>query len=233
VDDGLKGGNFPDGPDSSRNIGYADHFRHKYWHFIDLFYSQDGTPLPPVPSPNAETQIKAFRAALGLSASDDVKAYDLAWLEHLVGDIHQPLHAIARVSATMPDGDAGGSLLSICAAPCRDSLHLFWDRLVGSQSGIEAPTVQEDLTTEVQSATRAALALPAADAALAGQMSEAAWVRESFDAGKRYVYVGPIGPGRGPFTLTAAYFATAKRVAEERVALAGVRLANLLNHELK
>jgi hypothetical protein len=233
VDDGLKGGNFPDGPDSSRNIGYADHFRHKYWHFIDLFYSQDGTPLPPVPSPNAETQIKAFRAALGLSASDDVKAYDLAWLEHLVGDIHQPLHAIARVSATMPDGDAGGSLLSICAAPCRDSLHLFWDRLVGSQSGIEAPTVQEDLATEVQLATRAALALPAADAALAGQMSEAAWVRESFDAGKRYVYVGPIGPGRGPFTLTAAYFATAKRVAEERVALAGVRLANLLNHELK
>lgn len=234
VDDGPRGGNFPEaGPDSSRNIGYADHFRHKYWHFIDLPYSQDGTPLPPVPTPNAETQIKAFRATLSSGASDDVKAYDLAWLEHLVGDIHQPLHAIMRVSASMPDGDAGGSLLPICAAPCRDSLHLFWDRLVGSQSAIAAPTAQADLATELQSAARAALALPAADAHLAAEMSEAAWVRESFDAAKRYVYVGPIGAGNGPFAITAEYFATAKRVARERIALAGVRLANLLNHELK
>jgi hypothetical protein len=28
------------------------------------------------------------------SASDDVKSYDLLWLIHLVGDTHQPLHAI-------------------------------------------------------------------------------------------------------------------------------------------
>jgi hypothetical protein len=234
MDDGPRGGNLPEaGPDSSRNIGYADHLRHKYWHFIDLPYSQDGTPLPPVPTPNAETQIKAFRAALGSGASDDVKAYDLAWLEHLVGDIHQPLHAVARVSASKPEGDAGGSLLPVCAAPCRDSLHLFWDRLVGSQSAIEAPGTQADLATEAQSAARAALALPAADARLAAEMSEATWVQESFDAAKRYVYVGPIGPGDGPFTITPEYFATARRVTQQRVALAGVRLANLLNHELK
>lgn len=235
MDDGPRNGNLPDGPDSSRNIGYADHLRHKYWHFIDLPYSQDGTPLPAVPTPNAETQIKAFRAALALSssASDDIKAYDLAWLEHLVGDIHQPLHAIMRVSANMPDGDAGGSLLPICSAPCRDSLHLFWDRLVGSQSGIEAPTGQADMLTELRSATSAAQTLPVPDAGLAAKRSEAAWVQESFDAAKRYVYVGPIGLGAGPFTITAAYLATAKRVAQERVALAGVRLANLLNHELK
>jgi hypothetical protein len=225
VDDGPRGGNLPEaGPESSRNIGHADHFRHKYWHFIDLPYSQDGTPLPPVPTPNAETQIKAFRVALGSGASDDVKAYDLAWLEHLVGDIHQPLHAIARVSASKPEGDAGGSLLPICAAPCRDSLHLFWDRLVGSQSAIAPPAAQADLAKE---------ALPAAGAGLAAKMSEATWVQESFEAAKRYVYAGPIGPGDGPFTITPEYFATAKRVAQERVALAGVRLANLLNHELK
>ncbi len=124
--------------------------------------------------------------------------------------------------------------MPVCAAPCRDSLHLFWDRLVGSQSGIEAPTARTDLATEVQSATRAALALPAADAGLAAQMSEATWgCRRASTLAKRYVYVGPIGPGAGPFTITEAYFETAKRVAEERVALAGVRLANLLNHELK
>jgi hypothetical protein len=47
------------------------------------------------------------------------------------------------------------------------------------------------------------------------------------------VYVGPVGPGKGPFTLTPEYLATAQQVARERVALAGARLANLLNGELK
>jgi hypothetical protein len=233
MDDGPNNGNSPDGPDSSRNIGYADRMRHKYWHFIDLPYSQDGTRLPPVPAPNAETQIAAFRAALGSGASDDVKAYDLAWLEHLVGDIHQPLHAATRVSTSMPDGDAGGSSLPLCTRPCSDSLHLFWDRLVGSQSAIEAPSAQTDLATKLRSAESAARALPAPDARLAGKMSETTWVQESFDAAKKYVYVEPIGPGSGPFTITAVYFETAKRVARERVALAGARLANLINTELK
>jgi len=47
------------------------------------------------------------------------------------------------------------------------------------------------------------------------------------------VYVAPIGAGDGPFTITPAYRIAAKKLAEQRVALAGVRLANLLNEELK
>ncbi len=236
MDDGPNGGNSPpSGPTATRNIGYADHLRHKYWHFIDMFFTQDGTKLPPVPSPNAETQIHAFRRAIASNASDDVKAYDLAWLEHLVGDVHQPLHAITRVSTDMPGGDAGGSLAMLCASPCRDSLHLFWDRLVGAQSGIAPPSSNADLVTEAREATSAAQALPAPDPKLVPVTSEHAWLQESFDLGKQYVYVGPLGPDRGPgpYTLTANYYANAKRVAEQRVALAGARLANLLNQELK
>ena len=105
MDDGPNHGNSPpSGPKAARNIGYADHLRHKYWHFIDIPYTQDGTRLPPTPAPNAETQIAAFRRALNSNASDGVKSYDLSWLEHLVGDIHQPLHAITRVIKSMPDG---------------------------------------------------------------------------------------------------------------------------------
>ncbi len=52
---------------------------------------------------------------------------------------------------------------------------------------------------------------------------------ESFNLAKQYVYVPPIGTGVGPFTMTTAYFDAAKRVAEARIALAGVRLATLLN----
>jgi hypothetical protein len=248
VSDGLDNGNTPDGPASSQNIGYADHLLHKYWHFIDIPYSQDGTPLPPIPTPNAKTQIGAFRAALSSPASDDVKSYDLSWLEHLVGDIHQPLHAITRVSADAPAGDAGGNLVTLCSAPCRNVLHLFWDRLVGSQDPLPPPPPDNrtagatqtpggfpppDIPAELKSAIAAAKALPTPPASRANKMDESIWVQESFDAAREHVYVPPIGNGLGPFTIAPKYLEEARAVARDRVALAAVRLANLLNGNLK
>ncbi len=90
----TKNGDVPDGKASnSRNIGYQDHFLHKYWHFIDTPFSQDGTAFPQdIPKPNAETQIAAFRLVLASNMPDALKSYDLSWLLHLVGDVHQPLH---------------------------------------------------------------------------------------------------------------------------------------------
>jgi len=234
MDDGPNGGNAPPpGPTATQNIGYADHLRHKYWHFINMFFSQDGSKLPRTQTPNAETQIRAFRRAIGSNASDDVKSYDLTWLEHLVGDVHQPLHAITRVSASFLDGDAGGSLLLLCPAPCNNNLHLFWDRLIGTQSGLKTPGPEPDLATEVRLAMNEAQVLPAPDPSLVPKTSEHVWLQESFDLGKQYVYVGPVGPVPGPVKLTPEYYGTAKRIAEQRVALAGARLGNLLNQELK
>jgi S1/P1 Nuclease len=44
-----------------------------------------------------ETQIAVFRKTLAdKTISDDIRSYDLAWLLHLVGDVHQPLHATAQ-----------------------------------------------------------------------------------------------------------------------------------------
>ena len=52
----VNDGNVPSGPDSSKNVGYADKLQHRYWHFIDVPFSPDGTTLgQPVP-PNAKTQ---------------------------------------------------------------------------------------------------------------------------------------------------------------------------------
>ena len=59
-DDGSDGGNTPDGTPSSQNTGYSDLLRHRYWHFVDIPFSSDHTPLPPIPVPNAQTQIVAF-----------------------------------------------------------------------------------------------------------------------------------------------------------------------------
>jgi hypothetical protein len=43
----------------------------------------------------------------------------------------------------------------------------------------------------------------------------------------------PIGNGPGPFTLDEDHMETARTIAEERVALAGARLANLINGSLR
>jgi S1/P1 Nuclease len=57
-------GEIPKGPAAGRNIGYTDKLQHRYWHFIDMPFSPDGTPLKNPVAPNAQTQIAAFRATL-------------------------------------------------------------------------------------------------------------------------------------------------------------------------
>jgi S1/P1 Nuclease len=213
-------GDRPDGATSSQNIGYTDHLHHKYWHFVDTPFSQDGTALGAIPTPNAEERIAKFRTVLASSEPNALKSYDLVWLLHLVGDVHQPLHAATRVSKTDPAGDNGGNKISLCTKPCRDELHGFWDDLPGTG---------KDPSTAVLAGKK----LPKPDPTLAKNTDTATWIAESFDAAQKVVYVSPIGPGDGPFTLTPAYRAAARKLAMQRVALAGARLANIINIELK
>lgn len=219
TDDGSQGGNVPDGASSRRNIGYSDHLKHKYWHFVDLPFTQDGTKLEPPPKPNALTQINAFRAVLASTRPDALKSYDLVWLLHIVGDVHQPLHATARFGKTQRHGDAGGNFVKLCALPCKNELHAFWDGLPGDGN---SPFIAINFAKGLK-----------ADATLAGIADAATWIDESFQLAKEKVYVDPIGLGAGPFTITPGYKAAAMEVAKARVVLGGVRLANILNNELK
>src|SRR5580704_1008224 len=117
-------GEEPSGPSSGQNIGYSDNNQHRYWHFVDTPFSRDGTPLIRPVAPNAESQIQLFEATLdSSSASDDLKSYDLVWLEHLVGDVHQPLHATSQFSSAFPSGDEGGNKVLICTTDCHENLH--------------------------------------------------------------------------------------------------------------
>jgi hypothetical protein len=209
-----------DGERASDNIGYADFLVHPYWHFVDLPFSPDGTELVRPDSPNALTQIRAFRDTLASSASDDVKSYDLVWLLHLVGDAHQPLHATSRFTRQSPKGDSGGNQERLCRAfTCGMKLHAYWDALLGDRGGAD-------------DAIAAAAALPAPDPALAGVSEPKSWFEEGARLAQQVVYTDAIGDGTGPFTLDDAYFETASRVAQQRAALAGARLANLLNGAL-
>lgn len=223
VEDGTDGGNRPSGKKAARNIGYADRLMHKYWHFIDLPFSADNTPLVPPLVPNAQTQIALFRKTLASSAAADaLKSYDLVWLIHLVADVHQPLHAASRFDHAHPEGDAGGNGVLLCSAPCQrqERLHAFWDHILG-------------VSTDIGRAVEEAAGLPPADPQLASIGDEGAWIRESFEAAQSAAYASPIGVGPGPYELTDGYRSAARELARQRLALAGARLANLLNEALQ
>jgi hypothetical protein len=55
-------GDTPTSHNAARNIGYADKLRHKYWHYLDLPFSPDDTPVRPPDPVNALTQIQALKA---------------------------------------------------------------------------------------------------------------------------------------------------------------------------
>jgi hypothetical protein len=227
--DGPDSGNTPPSdPSASQNIGYADHAMHKYWHYIDLPYAPTGLPVRPAPSVNAETQIIRMRAAIHGAAGDDIKSYDVAWLEHLVGDIHQPLHAITRFTAQHPNGDAGGNLVRFCDAPCDgpDNLHAYWDNLMGDQTDLASIRILGDTL----------LAQP--EPVGAANKDVSAWSRLSAELAKYYAYAPPISAGSDPQTKLSrrpdsTYEMQAHQIARQQVLLAGYRLAYLLNQNLK
>ncbi|HET6205779.1 MAG TPA: S1/P1 nuclease [Terracidiphilus sp.] len=220
------GGNTPPGkPTDAQNIGYDDHLMHKYWHFIDLPYSA-GAPGEPPSEPNAVTEIKLLADAIGTDESDDIKSYDVVWLEHLVGDVHQPLHATARFTSNHPKGDAGGNLVFFCAKPCTDELHAYWDGLMGDHPSVDDVAVAGKRL------------LRRKRPALADEADPTQWTDESFALAKAKVYVAPISDDNDPAQLIsprpdAAYAKSATAVANSQVLLAGYRLANLLNARLK
>jgi hypothetical protein len=149
-----------------------------------------------------------------------VKSYDLVWLEHLVGDVHQPLHAVSRYSRDAANGDHGGGLVSLCDTPgCRLGLHGYWDGALGPNR-----TPAEALAD--------AAALPKAPDQLARISDDRVWLQESATIARNTVYASPIGANLGPFHLTPAYKDVAHQVARGRAALAGRRLAALLNASL-
>jgi hypothetical protein len=225
TDDNLNEPNTPpDSPTASQNIGYSDLFRHRYWHFIDVPFSPDGTPLPAIPQTNAETQIDTFRAVLVSAKPDELKSYDLVWLLHLVGDVHQPLHCVSRIERGEPDGDKGGNLVKCPnCLPGFKELHGFWDDLPGSTG--DSP--------DYQAVIAAAKQLPQPKRKQARKIATKIWIDEGVAFAKSTVYVSPIDAGLGPFTLTPEYKTAAHTLASQRVALAGARLGNLLNQELK
>jgi hypothetical protein len=223
--DGMDDGNVPPpGPEASQNIGYSDTHRHKYWHFVDTPFSTDGTPTKPPRHPNALDEILALTAALSSNESDDLKSYDLVWVEHLVGDVHQPLHDTSRFTKKHPDGDEGGNLVLICDTPnCGRELHAYWDGILGPENLEDSLTMGAELDSRPKP--------PGANI-----RDPHLWINEGLELAKEDVYQPPISPDEpdSPVGIPdKRYHDRAESLAQSQVLLAGYRLSGLLDRALR
>jgi hypothetical protein len=215
-------------PTAGQNIGYSDHNQHAYWHYKDRLFSPDGTPLPNADPVDAVTQLKVMIAALPASsgASADVRSYDLVWILHLVGDVHQPLHAISRYTREIPNGDAGGNAESVIPATGETiSLHAYWDRMFGGYSSAAGAIFDANNGDGLASIAPNAVATQVSD--------PETWVEESSELAKQFAYAPPVSPGTNAVLLTRQYETNARNIARSQAALGGARLANILNAALK
>jgi hypothetical protein len=207
------------------------HLKHTYWHFKDTLYSPDGTALPPPDPVDAVTQLKLMIAQLPSSsgASDNLRSYDLSWILHLVGDIHQPLHAIDRYTAQISGagGDRGGNVEMVTPAiGATLPLHSYWDGIFGGYSSVFGAIFDaEDKYNGLKNVTP--------DAPKALDLDPGAWAQESFELAKQNAYAPPVRTDATAVQLTRDYETNARNVARSQAALAAARLANLLNMALQ
>jgi hypothetical protein len=165
-------------------------------------------------------------------ATDEEKLEALKFLGHWVGDIHQPLHVSF-------EDDRGGNSVGTQGSSC-DSLHAVWDRwLVEERLGMHPIPLAAELRAGVTDAERAEWL--ASDAI--------AWANESLaiaispDVGYCVMVGGACqyeadnfefeeGEPEKEVLVGDGYLETHAPVVRERIAMAGVRLAGLLNQAL-
>jgi hypothetical protein len=109
-------------------------------HYINLSITAPDFAGPVTkPTDTEENIVNGIRASMRQlqddAGSGQSKALALAWLLHLVGDIHQPLHCGSYFSKEYPQGDQGGNARWIRGADGPKNLHAYWDDLLGSSEG--------------------------------------------------------------------------------------------------
>jgi hypothetical protein len=151
----------------------------------------------------------------------------LKWVVHLVGDIHQPLHAANN-------DDHGGTRVDVALVGVRtrgrESLHRAWDNdLV--QLALHARGHQQP-PRDIEALAREARRL----AGDAGQGTPDSWAVESNNLARNVAYTFPgfacDSVPQQPVRLDAAYQQEAEALVRERLLLAGARLAAVLNRTL-
>lgn len=193
------------------------------WHFIDTPYAPMGLPLTRISTENVVWAINQSENVLQSPNSKDYeKVLFLKFLLHFVGDVHQPLHCITRITKQHPQGDQGGNVFLI-PTPDRN-LHALWDNAFGFNINST-----NEKSFVYHSAQQLEKEFPKSDFdADLKKTNPQAWADESFNLAKEDAY--KTTENKKP---SAEYMNKNKEIAKKRMALAGYRLAKLLNQTFR
>jgi hypothetical protein len=189
------------------------------WHFVNLEIEGDGSYRPARDCPGGNcvvAQILRNQAILAGHASGTPKAEALKFLLHLVGDIHQPLHA-------GENHDRGGNMVAIATRQGgATNLHHFWDDDLVARLGRNPVTLARGIDRTFSRAQKTRLM---------ASVSPVAWAEESAAIARAKVYP-QIAGGSRPLLADRAV-AEDSGIARQQLAKAGYALAGLLNRLLR
>jgi hypothetical protein len=206
------------------------------WHFINLHFRTDRKRVTNQPEKeNAVDAVERFTKILSDKTKPDAERADaLRFLIHFVGDLHQPLHSVARDSDEHPEGDRGGNDFRIQPPASMtgqsrppSNLHSLWDGGLGLFPPRDRPLSPADRAAIELQAETIASALPRTSLRGADDLRPMQWAREGLDDAKKTVYdlLENTVPGED-------YMRRGRTLAARRAALAGYRLAEILNRAL-
>jgi len=216
------------------------------WHFIDTPYLDQGGSLQDYPKfiydPNSIDKAVGhiYDWIAGNSNYTDnfvynnitrmvpdpkqAESFALRLLIHYIGDIHQPLHAAARINPTYPKGDMGGNLFKIPEDKGVTNLHSLWDSILYEFVGTpNMPFTYDDWMTLGQNTTKMEQAY-SFNANEWETFSPTQWALESFEMSKSNVYAG-ISENTQP---NAEYLSSANYQLKRNIVLGGLRLSQTI-----
>ena len=203
-------------PDWARD--YEGYRRQEYakWHFMDLDYDNPEDQRF-VERPNSLTMLPVLEAELKTADAGE-RAWALAWVMHLVGDMHQPLHDATR---SLPNDETKSDHGGNDVAYENMKLHAFWDHLPDHSAQNNPPAYAAGLLASLKKMKKSARA---EFEKKSSDLDPEHWVAEGHDL------ICTIGYPSDQ--KVANYDAAAHRIADAQVLLAGVRLAKLLERDL-
>jgi hypothetical protein len=172
------------------------------WHYINWPFKPEGQPASVQtrePEPiNILTAMAENESAVKKDNDGEQNAIALAWLFHLVGDIHQPLHTTQLFTVEYPQGNRGGNEICVRtmqAGPMRASSC--------SRTTLETAMESFEIATKITYRNGGRIGIPRG-----GNMDCST------------VTAAPV--------LAGGYVVNASWIADRRMILAGYRLADLL-----
>ena len=188
------------------------------WHFVNI--PLEATSYDPQrdcsATPKGDCVIRAIERVQATLADGtrprEERREALMFLVHLVGDVHQPLHCADR-------NDAGGNRLTVVFFNAASSLHMVWDVGLIEKRTFDFGEYVIALETDW---------LPGKDVAALRKGDPVDWALESHEAAVKVAY-GQLPPD---YVLGEAYYQASRPVLDRQLAVAGLRLARLLNETL-